>query len=82
MGVTDKEKKRQVRIEIMNLMDTHCKGCTKQPYRPSKTYGKDSRWCGKHCEIGKELLDLGKQTEKRQTLQTKSFRTFLYSKQS
>ncbi|WP_257143257.1 zinc-finger domain-containing protein [Bacillus cereus] len=53
-----KSKNKSIRIQIVNLQDEHCAGCKKVPtYR--KSGNRKTSWCADHCEIGKQLKQLG-----------------------
>lgn len=44
--------KREIRIEILNLQDKHCKECDRR-------YSKQGDFCWRECEIGKRMNQLG-----------------------
>lgn len=53
--------KKKVIYQIGDLIEQHCRGCTINPF-PSEnpsTYSKRDGWCNKHCNIGKQLQELG-----------------------
>ena len=50
----NKAEKSQVRIDIINMQENHCEGCTKYP----ETFAYSSslvQWCQSNCEIGQRL---------------------------
>lgn len=54
----NKAEKSQVRIDIINMQENHCEGCTKYP----DTFAYSSRlvrWCQRNCKIGQRLKELG-----------------------
>lgn len=54
-----RKRKREIRIQIMNLQDTHCEGCDK--VTRDKKGNVDVKWCTENCDVGKRVFELGEQ---------------------
>jgi len=54
--------RKAITYRIGDLLETHCEGCKKIPFARSSSKG--IAWCGKNCDIGKELKKLGEQLDK------------------
>lgn len=54
--------RKQIIYRIGDLCEKHCDSCKKIPMARSSSKG--IAWCGKNCDIGKELKKLGEQLDK------------------
>nr|WP_244991410.1 zinc-finger domain-containing protein [Bacillus cytotoxicus] len=53
----NRAEKRQIRLRILDIQDSQCKGCEKVPKKLSQD--KRNGYCRQNCEIGKTLEKLG-----------------------
>lgn len=60
--------KKEIRIEVLNLQDKHCKECDRR-------YSKQGDYCWRECEIGKRMNQLGIALGGRHGLKVKKQRT-------